>query len=696
MNTGRGRGRGGRGRGGFRLDAGRANRVARGFVANVRFVSDNPTADSKMALNVNMIHSMFSREGPLINIIADVLGKKANEVSTYDLKDRDLQKIFSSSRFTVNHRQGNKEYAFKGFSDDSFDRIYFNNEQTGETENAAEYLKKTYDYDVKRGELPGVIAKDRGHTVHFPIEVCEIVSQQRPPNRLTQFERIDLIKESAVMPLTRRDRIVKFSQNYLVANQFLKKFGIEVLPRPIDVVGLLVPPPIMRIGNSGNVNVNNGVFALQNKAYFKPMELKDVLIINAHGLRDGDELARILPDCLSEHSIQMPRDSNVKITSFSGANTPNIKDIRYDVHNAVDSFKKEYGTPPQLIVCVKNQKDKFLHPRLKYVTEMELGIPSQVIRCAGYNQRSPNFPQQKMSNIALKVNAKLGGTNFRVDFPPIVTSVPTMIVGLDVVHASAFSRNTTSFGSMVATLDRHCTQHYTKVFEQEGEIMKTEDVTRCFYQALEAWHSVNQGCSLQRVVIYRDGVSYSDFQKITSIELRGFYNACIEFAKDRGIDCFQPMMVAICGVKRHNIRLFPVDDREADASGNINAGSLVSSGIVDKGYPNFYMVNHAGLKGTSCPHHYFILHHDPLPGNLTEKDLLDQIFQLTQKLCYSFQRSTRAVSMVSVVYYAHLAAARYQEIHDDMKNSDDHFLAEVQQNEAFKFRRSIRNRLHYI
>ena len=64
------------------------------------------------------------------------------------------------------------------------------------------------------------------------------------------------------------------------------------------------------------------------------------------------------------------------------------------------------------------------------------------------------------------------------------------------------------------------------------------------------------------------------------------------------------------------------------------------------------MVAQHGLKGTSRPSHYHILHNDF--GTPTE------LQRLTFELCHLYARATKIVSRPAPVYYAHRAASLAQ------------------------------------
>lgn len=61
--------------------------------------------------------------------------------------------------------------------------------------------------------------------------------------------------------------------------------------------------------------------------------------------------------------------------------------------------------------------------------------------------------------------------------------------------------------------------------------------------------------------------------------------------------------------------------------------------------------SHAGLQGTSRPTHYHVLYDE---NNFTP----DGLQELTYRMCYTYGRATRAVSIVPAAYYADLVAAR--------------------------------------
>jgi eukaryotic translation initiation factor 2C len=62
----------------------------------------------------------------------------------------------------------------------------------------------------------------------------------------------------------------------------------------------------------------------------------------------------------------------------------------------------------------------------------------------------------------------------------------------------------------------------------------------------------------------------------------------------------------ICG-KRHHIRFYANDSRDADRSENLPPGTVVDTGIVHPYAFDFYLQTQAGLVGTARPAHYIVV-----------------------------------------------------------------------------------------
>ncbi|KAM3261241.1 hypothetical protein ACQJBY_052106 [Aegilops geniculata] len=153
----------------------------------------------------------------------------------------------------------------------------------------------------------------------------------------------------------------------------------------------------------------------------------------------------------------------------------------------------------------------------------------------------------------------------------------------------------------------------------------------------------------ERILFYRDGVSEGQFSHVLLHEMDAIRKACASLEEG-----YMPPVTFVVVQKRHHAKLFPeVHGRRdmTDKSGNILPGTVVDLMICHPTEFDFYLCSHAGIQGTSRPTHYHVLYDE---NHFTA----DALQSLTNNLCYTYARCTRAVSVVPPAYYAHLAAFR--------------------------------------
>jgi eukaryotic translation initiation factor 2C len=110
-----------------------------------------------------------------------------------------------------------------------------------------------------------------------------------------------------------------------------------------------------------------------------------------------------------------------------------------------------------------------------------------------------------------------------------------------------------------------------------------------------------------------------------------------------------PKVAFICVQKRHQTRFYPNINEEHN-QGNIMPGTVVDNDIVHPTQFNFYLASHSAIQGTTRAPHYFVLKN--------EIDILnaDDVEAITNVLCHSYVRATRAVSYPAPTYYSHWLA----------------------------------------
>ncbi len=291
--------------------------------------------------------------------------------------------------------------------------------------------------------------------------------------------------------------------------------------------------------------------------------------------------------------------------------------------------------------------------------ECRFGILSQMVNFAHAVRCQPQY----LSNVCMKINAKLGGVNSKLYIPPgkkDFFTKPTMIIGCDVSHGGAnFSVNAAqepSMAAMTVSMNRDATR-YAASCQTNGyrcEIISPQTVIKMLRLAVEAWCQTFK-CAPQHVFYIRDGVSEGQFNQVLRYEIDGIRQL---FAEAK---CGRPLITCIIATKRHHIRFFP-DRSFGDRNGNALPGTLVEREVTHPHHYDFYLCSHVAIQGTARPVHYTVL--------LDEvKMKMDDLQRMIYHHSYQYARSTTPVSLHPAVYYAHLACTRAR-AHEAARSSD--------------------------
>lgn len=182
-------------------------------------------------------------------------------------------------------------------------------------------------------------------------------------------------------------------------------------------------------------------------------------------------------------------------------------------------------------------------------------------------------------------------------------------------------------------------------------------------------------CKPERVLYYRNGVSEGQQFDVLQAEMRALVKAFKMISEH-----YRPPVTFVVANKRHHLRAFPVESRDADHMGNAVPGTVIDAGVVDPHRFDFYLYGHGVIPlGTKVPCHYTVLHDE---NNLSA----DDITRLAYHLGYTVSRSSHSVAVVAPLQYARLARLFLKEGSavegdaSDSANSPQFELAEVHGN----------------
>ncbi|KAL7619906.1 Protein argonaute [Parahypoxylon ruwenzoriense] len=560
-------------------------------------------------------------------------------------------------RFVVNHR--GKIGHPKVYSVDSliFDKKYG---RDGGNANQVTFEKKMPDGSTKitsifdhykehwgiRLEFPflPIVKTTRGGL--YPLELCNSIPHQRYPFKLNPAQTRDMIKKSASKPSQRRRDIMQGIQELDWPNDpYLKAFGIKISPQMTITQARLLQNPEITFGNQ---TVNPGVsgrWDLRGKTFlepnFSPLSSWGIFCVgDACRRNELENFARQFSECYRNHGGRVGRPAYFDVLPYGTGDHAQITKL------AFDSTEKHCKSRPQIIFFILSTKNQLNYERIKKSMDCRWNVVSQCID----GKQVPKCSGQYLSNVAIKVNSKLGGVTCRVpsrpNGGPPFWERPTAIIGLDVSHSGSGS-SSPSMAALTMSMDKHATR-YSATCQTNGyreELISPPNMQGMLHKLARHWIGIN-GCVPMHIYFIRDGVSEGQFQDVIDKELAEMRRVF------RDLKC-SPKFTVIIATKRHHVRFFPRqgDKTAGDRNGNPLPGTLVERDVTHPKHFDFYLCSHAAIQGTSRPVHYQVILDE---ANVKPNDLQKMIYQQ----CYQYCRSTTPVSLHPAVYYSHLASNR--------------------------------------
>ncbi|KAH9283567.1 Protein argonaute-2 [Echinococcus granulosus] len=414
------------------------------------------------------------------------------------------------------------------------------------------------------------------------------------------------------------------------SNSLASKFGLGMRNlNPIKVGARVLPQPSACF-DGWSMKLDRGSW--YQGPFHKPVPfLRCAVIVMVPGddTTNAKKLLKALPQAARRFGVQMVMRREVVKSSI--ANLP----------KTFEDLQKE-GVKLAIFVLTGTNE----YPHIKRQGELHSSMFTQCVKDGTI--RKPNV----CNNLMLKINAKLGGINWVVeDLCRRRSDELLMVVGADVTHPGPNSARyglKKSVAAVVASISCDL-MRYVAIVRQQDQIREgkstREDIDGMegiFSDLLKTFAKHNNDRLPTKVIVYRDGVSEGQFNRILDIELSAMQRACSNLRPD-----YEPGITFIVVQKRHHIRFNPVGSEAK----NVLPGTVVDAQITHHREFDFYLCSHEGIQGTSKPAHYHVLYDD----NDWQSDDLQQF---TYYLCHAYMRCCRSVSYPAPTYYSHLAAFR--------------------------------------
>ncbi|KAE9031993.1 Protein argonaute-2 [Phytophthora rubi] len=596
-------------------------------------------ADHKLLMNVDQAATVFYSPGPLMQLaMAALRARGPDEVR--DLSERDMKSLARALRkieVVPTHRKDRKRAIF-GVSAQPASLTMV--DIKGENMSVATYFSRKYNMQLRYPNLPlvNVGSKRPGKENWLPIEVCEVAPGQRCAN-INDLDTAEIIRQTSQPPRNRQENIMEQVRQAGFENDpFLAAFGIKVDQRLESTEAHVIDAPDVQYHNVSE-RPAGGQWSLNSKRFVEGVPVRNWGVIVAANVNERDVRSFVtkLADLGDQRGLPFEEKNPMLIhqDQHRGAQVEELMKMCYQ------ELERRNAGPPQFLLVILPAKNSPVYGDVKRMSDTVLGLPSQCIASQNLPRANPQF----CANVCLKINMKLKGKNAVLrDELPLISSAPTIIIGADVEHPRSGMGGRPSIAAVVASMDRYSAQYAARVAAQKAssEIQQLPNMLR---ELLLAYYENTQR-KPEHVVYYRDGVSEGQMFDILQTEMRALRKAFKMISDD-----YNPPVTFVVVNKRHHLRAFPVNPRDADRKGNVMPGTVIDTGVVNPHRFDFFLYGHSGIQGTTVPAHYTVLHDE-------NKMSAEDIQRLTYHLGYTFSRCTRSVSFVTPVYYAHLAAAR--------------------------------------
>ncbi|XP_045601550.2 protein argonaute-2 [Procambarus clarkii] len=619
-----------------------------GFFGSMRPAS---WKDGSMLLNIDVAHTAFYKDQPLLEFVQGVVDLNERDLC-HPLEPKKLYKLrreLMSLRVQVTHSNIPRTYKIIAVSELGSDKQTFplKDDDTGKIYSISveSYIKNNYGRKLKYPKFNCIQVAPAERRVYLPVEICKL-SRQRVGQKLSDRETAQFIRTTAVPPA---DRIKKIRQIYhsndFAEDPMLQSLQLTIGDKPLELSGRVLATPQLLM--DAPVEPVHGVWDIRRRSFFKPTTIHSWAVFNycsrQVSQREVDEFLRNLMKMGTERGISFNNPVRV-MNIFRPVPEHDLRLIRSDYNNL------------QLVLVILGKGDD-LYARVKKAGDMEMGVLTQCVQCL--NVKDFKFPT--LSNILLKINAKIGGINSIISpqNAPMILRKPAMIMGADVNHPAAGDAESPSLAAVVASFDRNASKYAVEVRYQEHREELIQDLKQMMKNLLMTFYRECKKMKPEKIVMYRDGVSDTQFQGVLTWEMAAMRGACNELEPN-----YNPGITFLVVQKRHHTRLFCKEKQGVGKCKNIPPGTVVDVGITHPHERDFYLCSHQGIQGTSKPTHYHILWDD---NNMS----MDELQSLTYSMCHLYSRCTRAVSLPSPAYYAHLAAFRAKVHLNELCNNDD-------------------------
>ncbi|KAG6526938.1 hypothetical protein ZIOFF_009025 [Zingiber officinale] len=478
-----------------------------------------------------------------------------------------------------------------------------------------------YDYFVRHrrmqlsysADFPCLNVGKPKRPTYVPLELCSLVSLQRYTKSLSTFQRASLVEKSRQKPRERMSVLGEAlrSNNY-DADPLLRACGVSIATTFTQIEGRVLQPPRLRVGNGEDFMPSRGRWNFNQKKLMEPARITRWAVVNFSARCDVSSLIRDMLKCANMKGISMEEPfQHIFEENPSMRRAP-------PVARAEEMFrqvKQNLPGDPKFLLCILSER------------------------------KNSDIYDGWYKLLSLERSSAI----------PLVSDTPTIILGMDVSHGSPGHSDIPSIAAVVSSRQWPSISRYrASVRTQSPKVEMIDSLFKpvigntgekydngIIRELMVDFYNSSGKRKPENIIIFRDGVSESQFTQVLNIEFDQIIEAC-KFLDEH----WSPKFTLIIAQKNHHTKFFLPNSPD-----NVQPGTVIDNKICHPKNYDFYMCAHAGMIGTTRPTHYHVLM-DEIGFTV------DSLQELVHSLSYVYQRSTTAISVVAPICYAHLAAAQ--------------------------------------
>jgi hypothetical protein len=491
----------------------------------------------------------------------------------------------------------------------------------------AEYYKKRYGV-IADATLPLINTGTLSRPVFMLAERIELENLQPLKTKLTPDEQSTMIT-FACRPAVANAQSISTTGRALLqldGNDCINAFGVTVDKDLVTVKGRELPPPTLVYVSRGSLHPivpASGQWNLRNVQLVRsgrPIKRWTYLF----DITKPQHVQNAVRDSVLAFVLKM---SQTGVDIVAQPFTPGVGVRFWDAAVLTTALTEMEKKQPDLVVIVLPDNDTKRYNSIKTACDVRLGFHNVCVIEAKLTKKKHGGDHDVgyFANVALKVNLKLGGVNHALrNHHRLIASGNTMVVGYDVTHPTNLGVTVNkksadkkgkdgktkekqeraappSIVGLVSSIDKDLAQWPAQSWNNPPtKEMLDETLVDAIKLCLSRWERSNQSAQKalkplpQNIVIFRDGVSESQFYKVINEELPFIKQACREKYKGR-----QPRITIVVSVKRHQTRFFPTDKDHIvnPASKSPMPGTVVDRGVTQVRYWDFFLQAHNSMQG---------------------------------------------------------------------------------------------------